>query len=67
MYTPNLRTATWRKSSYSGENGTCVEVAVADPLVGVRNSKNIGAGYLALPLVGWSAFVGAVKDDKLMQ
>jgi Domain of unknown function (DUF397) len=51
----------WRKSSFSGENGTCVEVAFRGPAVGVRDSKNVGSGQLAVPAAGWVAFVNAVK------
>ena len=55
----------WRKSSYSGENGTCVEVAIAGPAIGVRDSKNTEAAQLTLGTAGWSAFVGAVKRDRI--
>jgi hypothetical protein len=51
----------WRKSSYSGANGTCVEVAIGDPVVGVRDSKNTEGGRLRLGLAGWRAFLGAIK------
>ena len=57
----------WRKSSYSGQNGSCVEVAISDPSVGVRDSKNTGAGHLALTTVGWHVFIDAVKTEKLVQ
>jgi hypothetical protein len=57
----------WRKSSYSSHNGTCVEVAVAGPLVGVRDSKNIRARHLTLTTAGWNVFVDTVKSDRLMQ
>jgi hypothetical protein len=63
--TPNFRAATWRKSSYSGEYGTCVEIAVAVPLVGVRDSKSIETGHLTITTPQWTAFVGAVRADRL--
>lgn len=65
MHTPDLLNATWRKSTYSTANGTCVEVAVVEPVVGVRDSKKIDAGHLTVPSTKWAAFVVAVKDDEL--
>ncbi|ROO85037.1 uncharacterized protein DUF397 [Actinocorallia herbida] len=40
----------WRKSSHSGgvHDETCVEVAALASWVGVRDSKNVGVGYLSL-------------------
>ena len=52
----------WRKSSYSGHNGACVEVLLTDSVVGLRDSKNAGAGHVRLTAAGWSAFVDAVKS-----
>ncbi|WP_433247590.1 DUF397 domain-containing protein [Actinomadura nitritigenes] len=41
--------ACWRKSSHSGANeGECVEIADLNSHVGVRDSKNPGAGHLTL-------------------
>jgi hypothetical protein len=38
---------TWRKSSFSSDNGTCVELApVPGGLIAVRDSKNPGGGHL---------------------
>ncbi|HEX6341259.1 DUF397 domain-containing protein [Umezawaea sp.] len=38
---PDLDGAVWRKSSYSGGNGgECVELAFAEHVIGVRDSKN---------------------------
>lgn len=54
----------WRKSSYSSHNGSCVEVAVADLSVGVRDSKNISAGHLTLVNAGWRHFLVAVTSDQ---
>jgi hypothetical protein len=50
----------WRKSSYSGHNGACVEVRLTDSIVGVRDSKNTDAAHLTLTAAGWRAFVGLV-------
>ena len=55
----------WRKSSYSSHNGSCVEVAIATPSVGVRDSKNIEAGHLTLTTVAWSGFINAVRSRQL--
>lgn len=62
MSTPS---ASWRKSSHSGQNGSCVEVALANLLAGVRDSKNIDAGRLSLPMINWAVFVTSVKDGPL--
>jgi hypothetical protein len=53
----------WRKSSYSGYNGDCVEVAVLSPgQVGVRDSKAHGSGpVLRLSSAEWAAFVARVR------
>jgi hypothetical protein len=50
---------TWRKSSYTGngDNGDCVEVAFADKIVAIRDSKKPEAGMLTLPESAWAAFL----------
>jgi uncharacterized protein DUF397 len=41
---------TWRKSTFSTDNGACVEVAaLSDSQVAIRDSKNPEAGQLILP------------------
>jgi len=57
----------WRKSSYSGYNGDCVEVAVLrSGQVGVRDSKAHGSGpVLHLSSAEWAAFLALVRAGTL--
>ncbi|HLQ53970.1 MAG TPA: DUF397 domain-containing protein [Streptosporangiaceae bacterium] len=73
MYTPIQPTlgitadpldgAVWRKSSYSGTQGNCVEVASNLPgLVVVRDSKRSDGPKLILSPAAWRAFIRGLKD-----
>ncbi len=55
----DLSRVTWRKASYSGNNGgDCVEVAhLPAAAVAVRDSKDADGPKLVFPAVGWQAFV----------
>ena len=55
---------TWRKSSYSGNNGgACVEVCTSDPgAVAVRDSKDCEGPVLGFTPEAWSVFVRAIKN-----
>jgi hypothetical protein len=44
----------WRKSSHSGDEGNCVEVAI-EHTVGVRDTKDRPAGQLTVSRQAWSA------------
>jgi hypothetical protein len=64
MTTPpaDLNGAAWFKSSYSGDNSQCVEVAHNLPgIVPVRDSKNPDGPVLVLPAASFAAFLGAVS------
>ncbi|RCG27373.1 DUF397 domain-containing protein [Sphaerisporangium album] len=56
---------TWFKSSYSGENGGCVEVRLATSGVAVRDSKKRGGPHVAYPRQEWRVFTHAIKDGAL--
>jgi hypothetical protein len=54
----------WKKSSWSAENGNCVEVAeLPGDNIGVRHSKDNAPGCPALlfTLAEWSAFVKGIQ------
>jgi hypothetical protein len=60
-----LTQATWRKSSYSGGAGNCVEVAGSLPgAVGVRDSKDPDGQPLVFTAKAWRAFAGKVKSGQ---
>ncbi|WP_405506665.1 DUF397 domain-containing protein [Streptomyces cyaneofuscatus] len=63
----DLTAATWRKSSYSNQDGgACLEVADGfAPVVPVRDSKNPHGPALTFAAADWSSFVAAVKGDDL--
>jgi len=51
----------WRKSRYSGSNGSCVETASAEGLVLVRDTTNRDGGTLAFTADAWRAFAAQLK------
>lgn len=55
----------WRKSTYSGPQDNCVEVADLDPHVGIRDSKNPSGGHLSVTPAVWATFVNSLKADQL--
>lgn len=58
----------WRKSSYSAENGNCVEIAdLPGGGVTVRDSKDPDGPALAFTPREWDAFVRGVKGGEFDQ
>jgi hypothetical protein len=47
----------WRKSSHSGNNGDCVEVANSERAVAIRDSKAPHTGHLHVPPTAWREFL----------
>lgn len=53
----------WRKSSYSGTQTDCVEVAPIPGVTGIRDSKNIDGGELRVPRRAWRSFVREIATS----
>jgi hypothetical protein len=60
----DLAQAVWRKSTYSGGNGECVEVAFVGDVVAVRDSKDRGGPVHVFPSREWDAFVGGLLNGE---
>ena len=57
----DLSHAAWRKSSYSGGNGSCVEVADLGEHIVVRDSKDKAGPKLVFDREAWRGFVEDTK------
>ena len=64
MSRPDWTRATWRTSARSGNVGNCVQVAVADNAIGVRDSKDPDGAILEFTIPEWRAFVDGAKDGE---
>jgi hypothetical protein len=53
----------WRKSSYSGQQGNCVEVKIIDGIA-VRDSKDPAGPELEFTSRAWAAFVAGIKHGE---
>ncbi|MEV4613882.1 DUF397 domain-containing protein [Kitasatospora sp. NPDC049258] len=60
MSTKSLSNLAWRKSSHSGGNGACVEIAVPSSVsIAVRDSKDPEGPQLHFANEAWAAFATA--------
>jgi Domain of unknown function (DUF397) len=58
-------TPVWRKSRRSGGTGACVEVALTNSHVLVRDSRDRLGTRLVVSPAQWRRFVGRLKDGEV--
>ncbi|MDJ1133411.1 DUF397 domain-containing protein [Streptomyces iconiensis] len=62
----SLSAATWTRSSFSGGNNNCVEVAqLPGGGTAVRDSKALGGPALVVAGPAWRAFLGGARAGDL--
>lgn len=54
----------WRKAQRSLANGACVEVAKAQEMIAVRDSKNRDGAVLLYTSAEWEAFIDGAKKGE---
>jgi hypothetical protein len=64
VYQLDLTHAQWQKSSYSGGNGNCVEVADLPEAIAVRDSKDPVGAKLIFTRADWQKFVSVVAKGR---
>jgi hypothetical protein len=62
----DLSRAQWKKSSYSGNSGNCVEVADLGHAVAVRDSKDPEGPVLVVSREEWQRFIQCFRAHKLL-
>ncbi|MEU4694226.1 DUF397 domain-containing protein [Actinoplanes sp. NPDC023714] len=66
MFAHQLDGAVWKKGSRSNGSGgsNCVEVAILDKGIAVRDSKDQAGPALMFTKAEWTAFVDSAKDGE---
>ena len=60
----DLTRALWRKSTYSGGNGSCVEIADLGTAAAVRDSRDRNGPKLVFAAHEWRSFIDDIKADR---
>lgn len=60
----DLTRAAWFKSTRSSGNGNCVEVAILDRAVAVRDTKDRSGPVLLFTPAEWDSFVAGAKNGE---
>jgi hypothetical protein len=58
---PGLSRAQWRKASYSGNSGNCVDVAESRTAMAVRDSKKPEGPVLVVTDDDWRTFLRSIR------
>ncbi|MDX3454642.1 DUF397 domain-containing protein [Streptomyces sp. ME02-8801-2C] len=53
---------TWFRSSYSGQNGECIEVRLRTAGIDVRDSKNPRGAVVGVGAAAWVVFLGGADS-----
>lgn len=53
----------WRKASHSAGDGACVEVALVNGRIAVRDSKNPDGSWLRYRARTWQDFISILKGE----
>jgi hypothetical protein len=61
MFPDGQQVFNWRKASHSATNGECVEIAVVDGRIAVRDSKAINGTMLRYETSDWCRFIERAK------
>jgi Domain of unknown function (DUF397) len=61
----DLFRAVWRKSTYSSQDGNCVEICDLPGSIGIRDSKTPDGSVLRSARHDWAAFILEVKAGQL--
>lgn len=60
-----LKAAEWRKSSLSGDNGNCIEVApLSGGRIGIRDTDAPDRPPFVVRAEVWAAFTGGVRNGE---
>jgi hypothetical protein len=51
----------WRKSSYSGSSGSCVETSSGHGVILVRDTTNRDGGTLSFTSAAWQTFTSKLR------
>jgi hypothetical protein len=58
---PDFTTATFKTSTYTQGNGTCVEAAMLPTHAAIRDTKHRAAGHLTLPTPAFTALLATIR------